>query len=429
MDTFTEDIYGSNVPIKYVFEDGKKNKDQLIIVFSDFSSDESKERFNYDYIDDIKNVDCNKLFILDNYGPKGCYYLGIDSNFEVETSVMSLISYISNLRNIPNTNMITIGTFKGASAALYYGLKYNMGNIIVGDPHIKIADFVRKNRKETADYLLGFKPTKLKVDRLNNLIFNQLNKKVSSKISILSSDNAIKKNHTDLLIQELDARDISVDYSEFNEDDRFYEDPAGYIQFLQIRLATLLENINIKDIIFDVNHDENLFIKVVSEKIDWIPEYSFRVELKDENEIIRYYELGGELELRISHDELKKLVNEHKFVSLNIVISRDGLKISDILVEKLLIGNDIIFKGTELTIIDNNINFFINMEKSDKLEYAFYLRNNNKILEKVMYDISNEVSIPINSAGKYQVQYFIRDKETTNKLLSGRSKVIVFENI
>ena len=91
-----EKVFSSIHPIRYCFEKALlNNKDKLLIVFSAFSSDEPK----YNYINTLKTCDCNKLFILDDYGSKGSYYFGLQGEFTIETSVMSLISYIMSKNN------------------------------------------------------------------------------------------------------------------------------------------------------------------------------------------------------------------------------------------------------------------------------------------------------------------------------------------
>ena len=134
-----EKVFSSIHPIRYCFEKALlNNKDKLLIVFSAFSSDEPK----YNYINTLKTCDCNKLFILDDYGSKGSYYFGLQGEFTIETSVMSLISYIMSKNNINYNNVTTIGSSKGGTAALYYGMKYNFANVIVGAPQYKIGTYL-----------------------------------------------------------------------------------------------------------------------------------------------------------------------------------------------------------------------------------------------------------------------------------------------
>lgn len=178
-----EKIHNSNLGIRYHFKKAVfNNKDKLIIVFSAFSNDKPK----YNYINTLSTYDCNKLYILDNYGTKGTYYLGLNGGFEVETAVVSLISKIVAENNINFKNIISIGSSKGGTAALYYGMKYNFGNIIVGAPQYKIGTYLSDlSIKTYADEIFGDRSiaNRIKYDNLIRLICNN-----KSKIYLLTSD-------------------------------------------------------------------------------------------------------------------------------------------------------------------------------------------------------------------------------------------------
>lgn len=178
-----ERIHNSNLGIRYYFKKAIfNNKDKLLIVFSAFSNDKPK----YNYINTLSTYDCNKLYILDNYGSKGAYYLGLNGNLEIETAVMSLISKIVAENNIRFNNIISIGSSKGGTAALYYGMKYNFGNIIVGAPQYKIGTYLCDlSIKTYADEIFGDRSiaNRIKYDNLIRLICNN-----KSKIYLLTSD-------------------------------------------------------------------------------------------------------------------------------------------------------------------------------------------------------------------------------------------------
>ena len=178
-----DQIYNSNLGIRYYFNKAIfSNKDKLIIVFSAFSDDKPK----YNYMNTLSTYDCNKLYILDNYGSKGTYYLGLNGSFEIETAVMSLISKIVCENNIKFKNIISIGSSKGGTAALYYGMKYNFGNIIVGAPQYKIGTYLMDlSIKTYADEIFGDRSiaSRIKYDNLIRLISNN-----KPKIFLLTSD-------------------------------------------------------------------------------------------------------------------------------------------------------------------------------------------------------------------------------------------------
>lgn len=205
-----EHTYKSNLPIKYVFSEGKSNKDYLVVVFSAFSPEKAEIKHSYNYIRSLQHIDCHRLYILDNYGPRGCYYLGANMDFEVETCVNSLISFFTRKYMISQNNVITVGSSKGGSAALYFGLKYHYGHIIAGAPQTKVADYVLNSAKDTSAYIFGEShPSRESIQKLDRIIFEQLDKEIVSELHLLSSENDSQFNvHIKPFLDLLDQKGI-----------------------------------------------------------------------------------------------------------------------------------------------------------------------------------------------------------------------------
>ena len=209
-----EKIFSSIHPIKYYFEKAKlNNKNKLMIIFSAFSTDEAK----YNYISTLKTCDCNKLFILDDFGSKGTYYLGLKGDFNIETSVMALISYIMSKNKILFSNVISIGSSKGGSAAIYFGLKYNFGDVIAGAPQYKIGTYL--SDLSISDYALEIFGEISDCNRIkyNNLI--RLSANTCTNIYLLTSDgdNQYKKvlKEFEFVSRELNIK-LNIDKCEIN---------------------------------------------------------------------------------------------------------------------------------------------------------------------------------------------------------------------
>lgn len=180
-----EKMHRSLKNIRYYFEDAKLfNKNKLIVIFSAFSQEEPK----YNYVKTLKAIDCNKLYILDDYGEKGSYYLGLDGNFDVESSVMSLITKVMNEKNILFKDVISLGSSKGGSAALYYGFKYNFKEVIVGAPQYKIGTYLMDLSIKTYGKDIFGELTEGNRIKYDNLIRKVILNNSSTKVSILTSD-------------------------------------------------------------------------------------------------------------------------------------------------------------------------------------------------------------------------------------------------
>lgn len=230
-----EKIFSSIHPIKYYFEKAKlNNKNKLMIIFSAFSTDDAK----YNYISTLKTCDCNKLFILDDFGSKGTYYLGLKGDFNIETSVMALISYIMSKNKILFSNVISIGSSKGGSAAIYYGLKYNFGNIIAGAPQYKIGTYL--SDLSISDYALEIFGEISDCNRIkyNNLI--RLSANTCTNIYLLTSDgdNQYKKvlKEFEFVSRELNIK-LNIDKCEINNHGEISRE---FPQFLYDKLDLVL---------------------------------------------------------------------------------------------------------------------------------------------------------------------------------------------
>ncbi|EQB38118.1 hypothetical protein M948_05965 [Virgibacillus sp. CM-4] len=148
-----EKIFKREKEVKYLFHKPYRNTDKLIIVFSAFSAIGKGPRYNY--INTLEDFDCNKLFILDDFGSRASYYLCENRDFSIERSVYQLIQAIIKEYNIKNT--MACGSSKGGYAALYYGLKYGFDHIIVASPQYFIGDYILKqtNSEDVARFMSG----------------------------------------------------------------------------------------------------------------------------------------------------------------------------------------------------------------------------------------------------------------------------------
>ncbi|MGG3456041.1 accessory Sec system protein Asp2 [Paenibacillus rhizolycopersici] len=139
-----EKTFSAVKPVKYIFQH-YPNSDHLVVVFSAFNPKGSAPAYNY--IRTIQSLDVNKLFILDDQGERGSYYLGINRTFDAEAAVVSLITKIANENNILHKNVICCGSSKGGFAALYFGIKYYFGHVIVGAPQTRLGSYLQGARE------------------------------------------------------------------------------------------------------------------------------------------------------------------------------------------------------------------------------------------------------------------------------------------
>ncbi|MFD0618104.1 accessory Sec system protein Asp2 [Paenibacillus sp. GCM10027629] len=199
-----EQVFCSLDNVSYYFEEGTI-KEHLVIIFSAVNP---PNVFNYNYINTLKYLNVNKLFILDKYGEQGAYYLGENNSHSIETSVVSLINSIIKKYEIKLGNVITIGSSKGGYAALYYAIKYSYGSVIAGGPQTKLGDFLfdQGENYNIAEFILGDLSIEGK-QRLNDLLFKILPQQKDNLPKIylhVGIGDHHYKNHVNPLVRKLD---------------------------------------------------------------------------------------------------------------------------------------------------------------------------------------------------------------------------------
>ena len=224
--------------LKYVFLKSDNSK-KLIVVFSAFSAMGKPLRYNY--METLKDVNVNKLFILDSFGYNnaGSYYLGSGGIFSVPKEVIELINKLKEENKVEE--IITAGTSKGGTAALFYGLKINADKVIIGAPQYHIGDYLNSEKHRPILEGICGDTSQKSVDRLNSLIKNEVfthqQESIKPNIYIHYSpyEHTFKEQIKDMLV------DLKVcGYKVYEDNDYFYKEHSDVGKYYQ---PFLLSNI------------------------------------------------------------------------------------------------------------------------------------------------------------------------------------------
>src|SRR5699024_9144961 len=211
-----EKIFHSDSNIKYIFKEGNKSVKKLIVIFSGYAANDSNLKHRYNYLNILEDANIHKLFILDNNGETGSYYFGENLNFNVDSSVISLILFKAREYNVNLEDIISLGSSKGGSAALYFGIKYKFGAVFSGAFQTKIADLITLRRPESEKFLLGNLEDKdydKRYNQLNSIMFNLLESPVLSNLYLISSPNDWQYDiHVKPFIEKLKQLNIAHDF-------------------------------------------------------------------------------------------------------------------------------------------------------------------------------------------------------------------------
>lgn len=122
--------------IKYIYENN--NSDELVISFSAFS-----ETPCYNYYRALRNIKVDKLFLQDNFGYKGSYLLYENGSNIPERLTLNLINKIKSKKKYKIIS--TLGTSKGGTCAIYFGLQIGATNIYSGANQYYIGKYLNKD--------------------------------------------------------------------------------------------------------------------------------------------------------------------------------------------------------------------------------------------------------------------------------------------
>lgn len=197
--------------LKYIFEDN--NSDVLVVIFSACTRVGIKARYNYHRT--LEKFKVNKLFILDDFGfdKRGAYYLGHNSDYEIQNCTKYLLNEITNKGNYKK--VIYVGTSKGAYAALNFGIEKNV-DMIIGAPQYYLGDYLNDEGEKlgTLKYIVGnINDENIKV--LNNLLPNKVMNADNYKGKIYlhySTEEHTYEEHIKWLIDDFDKK--GIDYEE-----------------------------------------------------------------------------------------------------------------------------------------------------------------------------------------------------------------------
>lgn len=206
--------------LKYILNTNRSS-DVLIVVFSGFPG---KNGASYNYMRTLKEVKCNKLFILDDFGyeHRGSYYLGESGDYYVKTKVIQLIDKIREELSIKT--LITAGSSKGGTCAIMFGLLEKANTIIAGAPQYYIGNYLSDEEKiNILKGICGDNPNA--VGELNSLLPDIIQNSSRKNVKIYlhySINEHTYAEHIQYLIRDLEKSGFQVfkdskDYSKHEE--------------------------------------------------------------------------------------------------------------------------------------------------------------------------------------------------------------------
>lgn len=217
------------VCVKYMYKSVKNSKG-LVIVFSACTRKEIKARYNY--VKTLNGLECNRLYILDDWGAdqRGSYYLGENFEFTEEVATNLLIDKFIAMQK--KDKVIFCGSSKGGYAALNFGLQRMNALIVAGGPQYHLYQYLRAGCETTLEHIMGNYSDEKAIaidNHLKNQIENDLYANTQSVFLHYSNQEHTYVEHICDLIKDLSNKGISLeqdvaDYTEHSAISLFFPD-------------------------------------------------------------------------------------------------------------------------------------------------------------------------------------------------------------
>lgn len=192
--------------LKYVLK--KHNSKTLIVSFSGFSS-----KPVYNYMRTLKGVAADQLYILDDFGLKGSYYWyenGEDIPLRLTHDLISKIISEGGYNRV-----ITLGSSKGGTCAIYYGLLFGANDIYSGACQYFVGKYLntKAHLPIMKAMMSGYSDQEAQyiLDRMLPDVIKQ-SQGASSKVHLLYSKlEHTYVEHIKFMIEDLEKYNISYD--------------------------------------------------------------------------------------------------------------------------------------------------------------------------------------------------------------------------
>jgi len=391
--------------INYLFEKGAKSSPYLLVAFQAVPTvKDGKPVKLYNYTKFLKDINVHRLFVEDTCGEFGCYYLCNDMNFDVEETVIELIESIIAKYKIKKENVITFGSSKGGSAALYYGMKYGFGHIISGAPQTKIATYLDHCRPEMLQYMIGEDLAKEKAAKIDSLILKQIKPTCTTKVNLLTSEkDAQYKPHIVPLIKAFNkaGTDANVVFEPGIEKHR---DIATYFPNFLISNITRIINETYKLSNPSFEHNSNSFSLTETPHNEKI---NTRVQiLSTKNEVIEQMSLesGDYFEFRTDDIIPYSVVR-------TVCLGQSPLY-STVLCDSIFDQGFFDYNGYTINFNDDTkeLEFKINVNPRHPIAFAFALVKGKDVIVPNFHPDTPDVKFPIKESGTYVVRFAIKVK-------------------
>ena len=145
-------FYGEK-PVRYLIDrPAEAGLEEAVIVFSAVNP---KYDFTYNYRSSFADYRGTVIYVLDDFGDQGSYYLANNRDFAEFRSVQAALRSIVHDLGIPMSKVYTFGSSKGGAGALHHGVSLGVNTVFMGAPQYKIGLFTKNPHPNILNYVAG----------------------------------------------------------------------------------------------------------------------------------------------------------------------------------------------------------------------------------------------------------------------------------
>jgi hypothetical protein len=146
LDFSQERVFEAEHPVRHLVLKGDTRARQLIAMFSGFHL---AGQAKYNYVNALDGTPAHRVYVLDDFGPRGCYYIGAGKDRFVERSIVAMLEDLLAELGLDRSQLVLTGSSKGGTAALYLGVRHGF-RVVAAAPQSRIATYCVKESRAAA---------------------------------------------------------------------------------------------------------------------------------------------------------------------------------------------------------------------------------------------------------------------------------------
>ncbi len=190
----------------------------LTVIFS--GVDQKPSRCSMSYYGLREELSTNVLHIKDNFGAHGCYFARVAGDSWIQEAVKALITHVVNILGVSKDQLNLIGTSKGGTEAILSGFNLGFGNVIAGEPQIRLGNYLMARGWEDSEvfksiiYSICGSVRQENKEILNDIFVDRMCELADhfyGKLTLLHGDTGYYPVHIEPLVTALDRFDVKCD--------------------------------------------------------------------------------------------------------------------------------------------------------------------------------------------------------------------------